>query len=74
VLVSWDQQLMLDRLSELGDRYQREVEELRETTPASPVPLAGVPEPHEWLLLGLVVALLIYLGSTKRDAVPVAER
>jgi hypothetical protein len=33
------------------------------------VPLAGVPEPHEWLLLGLVVALLIYLGSTKRDAV-----
>jgi len=69
VLVSWDQQLMLDRLSELGDRYQREVEELRETTPASPVPLAGVPEPHEWLLLGLVVALLIYLGFTKRDAV-----
>jgi putative PEP-CTERM system integral membrane protein len=69
VLVSWDQQLMLDQLSELGDRYQREVEELRETTPSSPVPLAGVPEPHEWLLLGLVVALLVYLGLTKRAEV-----
>lgn len=66
VLVSGDQQAMLDRLSGRGDRYQREVEELRETTPGAPVPLAGVPEPHEWLLLGLVVALLVYLGLTKR--------
>lgn len=69
VLVSRDQQAMLDRLSGRGDRYQREVEELRETTPGSPVPLAGVPEPHEWLLLGLVVALLVYLGLTKRERV-----
>jgi len=34
--------------------------------PRSPLPLSGVPEPHEWLLLGLAVALLIYLVYTKR--------
>jgi putative PEP-CTERM system integral membrane protein len=66
VLVAADQQRLLDQLSDLDDRYQREVENLGETTPRSPLPLSGVPEPHEWLLLGLAVALLIYLVYTKR--------
>jgi choline-glycine betaine transporter len=30
------------------------------------VPLAGVPEPHEWLLMALVAALLVYISYTKR--------
>jgi hypothetical protein len=55
VLVETQQQRLLDKLSQLEDRYQREVEELGDTTPASPVPLAGVPEPHEYLLMGLAV-------------------
>jgi len=54
------------RLADNSDRYQREVEALAETTPGSPLPLAGVPEPHEWLLLGLGAALLAYMLYTKR--------
>jgi putative PEP-CTERM system integral membrane protein len=66
VLVEADQQRLLDKLSNLDDRYQREVEVLGDTTPNAPVPLAGVPEPHEWLLMALVAALLIYISYTKR--------
>ena len=66
VLVDARQQQLLNQLSELGDRYQREVEELGDTTPSVTTPLTGVPEPHEWLLLGLVAALLIYLAYTRR--------
>ena len=65
VLVADNQQVLLEQLSELDDRYQREVETLSDTTPRSPLPLSGVPEPHEWLLLGLAAALLIYIGYTK---------
>ena len=66
VLVEASQQRMLNNLSDLDDRYQREVEALGDTTPKSPVPLAGVPEPHEWLLMALVAALLVYISYTKR--------
>jgi putative PEP-CTERM system integral membrane protein len=66
VLVNAQQQQLLDRLSNLQDRYEREVESLGETAPASPVPLAGVPEPHEWLLMGLAAAILVYYVYTKR--------
>ncbi len=65
VLVEARQQQLLDQLSDLEDRYQREVEELGDTTPSVTTPLTGVPEPHEWLLLGLAAALLIYLAYTK---------
>jgi putative PEP-CTERM system integral membrane protein len=65
VLVTSNQQVLLEQLSDLEDRYLREVETLGDTTPSSPIPLSGVPEPHEWLLLGLAAALLIYLGYTK---------
>ena len=66
VLVEVNQQRLLDKLSDLDDRYQREVEALGDTTPNSPVPLAGVPEPHEWPLMALVAALLVYISYTKR--------
>jgi putative PEP-CTERM system integral membrane protein len=67
VLVDAQQQAMLDRLSQQSDRYAREFEALGETTPGTPPPLVGVPEPHEWLLLGLAAALLIYLAYTRRE-------
>ncbi len=66
VLVEASQQRLLDKLSNLDDRYQREVESLGDTTPKAPVPLTGVPEPHEWLLMALVAALLIYASYKKR--------
>jgi putative PEP-CTERM system integral membrane protein len=66
VLVDFLQQDLLNRFNQMEDRYEREVEALGETAPASPVPLAGVPEPHEWLLMGLAAAILIYYVYTKR--------
>jgi putative PEP-CTERM system integral membrane protein len=68
VLVEADQQQLLDKLSGLEDRYQREVESLGDTTPAIATPLAfaGVPEPQEWLLMGLAAAMLAYAVLVRR--------
>ena len=68
VLVAADQQQLLDKLSGLDDRYQREVESLGNTTPAvaSPLAFAGVPEPQEWLLMGLAAATLVYAVLIRR--------
>jgi hypothetical protein len=66
VLVEASQQQLLDKLANLEDRYQREVESLGDTAPSTPLPLAGVPEPHEWLLMGLAAGMLVYLVYTKR--------
>ena len=68
VLVTPEQQRLLDQLEQLSDRFEREFEELKDTTPATQTPLTGVPEPEEWLLLSLVAALLIWYASRKRLA------
>jgi putative PEP-CTERM system integral membrane protein len=66
VLVNTQQQLLMDQLAQLDDRFNREVEAIGETKPVTPLPLTGVPEPQEWLLLGIAALLLVYLGYTKR--------
>jgi len=71
VLVDIFQQDLLNRLSNLEDTFDREVESLGETTPTSPVPLADVPELHEWLLMGLAAAILAYYVYAKRKPAPV---
>ena len=68
VLVNLEQQSLLKHLEEGSDRFEREFEELKETTPSTQLPLAGVPEPHEWLLIGLAGALLLYYGYTRRKS------
>jgi putative PEP-CTERM system integral membrane protein len=65
VLVTVPQKDLLERLSELDDRYQREVEALGETTPATQTPLTGVPEPEEWLLIGLALAMAAYVWLSR---------
>jgi hypothetical protein len=74
VLVTEQQERMLERLSDESDRYQREVEGLGHTTPGSPLPLVGVPEPQEWLLLALAAALLVYLSYRQRRPVLVRKQ
>jgi hypothetical protein len=68
VLVNFEQQHLLDHLAEGSDRYQREFEELGDTLPSTTTPLTGVPEPHEWLLIGLAVIMLLLYASRKRLA------
>jgi len=65
VLVTNQQQARLDKLEEQGNRYEREAEEIGETTP-SPLEVTGVPEPHEWLLILLGVAMLGWYAWQKR--------
>jgi len=68
VLVNDDQRRLLEAMEKQGDRFEREVEAVGETTPAVQTPLTGVPEPEEWLLIGLAVALLIWYASRRRFA------
>jgi putative PEP-CTERM system integral membrane protein len=65
VLVTERQEDLLEQLSGLDDRYQREVESLGETSPSTQLPLAGVPEPEEWLLMGLALAFAGYVWVTR---------
>jgi putative PEP-CTERM system integral membrane protein len=65
VLVNERQQTALENLEKQADRFTREVEPLAGT------PLVGVPEPEEWLLIGmagLVLAWYVYRSRTQRTA------
>jgi putative PEP-CTERM system integral membrane protein len=68
VLVNYQQQQILEHLEQEADRYDREVEDLGDTTPATQTPLTGVPEPEEWLLMGMAVILLLWVASSRRLA------
>jgi len=72
VLVSRAQQSRLDQLEQRADRFEREFEAMGETTPPPPTPLAGVPEPHEWILLGLAAVMLVYYARSRQN--PMAQR
>lgn len=58
VLVNQAQRRQLAEDSSQADRFEREYEEAAETTAPEQPPLTGVPEPEEWLLLGLAAAFL----------------
>lgn len=64
VLVNDRQQQALDDAEAASDRFDREVESGEETLqqPHDPLAVAGVPEPEEWMLLGLVAIGLSILG------------
>jgi putative PEP-CTERM system integral membrane protein len=63
VLVDARQKRLLDKLSNQGDRFERELEQIGETTP---VTVTGVPEPHEWLLIGLALLILAWFVKVNR--------
>jgi putative PEP-CTERM system integral membrane protein len=65
VLVNFEQRQMLERLEQMDDRFEREYEGVGNTLPPVQGPLSGVPEPHEWLLLGLAAVFLLYYMRSK---------
>lgn len=58
VLINQQQQDRLDELENQDDRFDRELEGVGETDENMLV--TAVPEPEEWLLIFLVIAILIY--------------
>ncbi len=68
VFVNQRQEDLLKRLAEQVDRFQREIEQVGETVPASPFAATGVPEPEEWLLIVVAAAMLLwYARRVRRD-------
>ncbi len=66
VLVDARQQQELNRLEKGADRYEREIEPVGETLPPSNPLVTGVPEPEEWLLMGVAAAVLGWLWWKSR--------
>ncbi|HSH02990.1 MAG TPA: TIGR02921 family PEP-CTERM protein [Anaerolineae bacterium] len=62
VLVTTAQERLLDQLEQGDDRFDREHDAVGET---NSMPLNGVPEPHEWLLL--IVSLGLGIWYWRRD-------
>ena len=67
VLVNEQHQSRLERLLGQDDRYQREVETIADTAQTTAFAVTGVPEPEEWLLLGLVVIFLGYIAWRRQN-------
>ena len=63
VLVTERQQRLLDEMEAEDDRFEREYEEIGETNQLT---VTGVPEPEEWLLIGLAAAMLVWYIATSR--------
>ena len=71
VLVNRQQEYRLETLEKQGDRFDRELEELGDTTgvdPFAPPSVTGVPEPEEWLLIAVASILIVYVLVTRRQA------
>ena len=68
VLVDDRQRAALAEASAAADRFDREHEAIGETTPPSPLDVTGVPEPEEWLLIGLGVLILVWRYRSGRPA------
>ncbi len=62
VLVNDRQKEALKKAEAEADRFDREVESGDETatSPSNPFNVSGTPEPHEWILIGLVFLMLAY--------------
>lgn len=60
VLVNDQQRQLLKQLEQRGDRFDREVEEVGDTTAQNPFTVTGVPEPQEWLLIAIGAVLVVW--------------
>lgn len=67
VLVEARQERLLERLKNRDDRFEREYEDVGETEQLPPMNVTGVPEPEEWLLIGLAAGMLLRYLYTRRS-------
>ncbi|MDJ0717393.1 MAG: TIGR02921 family PEP-CTERM protein [Prochloraceae cyanobacterium] len=72
VLVNDEQRKMLKEAEAASDRFDREVETGVENLnqPFSPTEVSGVPEPEEWMLLGIVAIGLIVVYRLRKGSLP----
>lgn len=71
VLVNDQQREALKRAEAQSDRFKREVESGQEelSQPFNPFTVSAVPEPEEWMLLGMVAIALLFIIRRKRITV-----
>lgn len=70
VLVDDRQRSLLQKLEAQFDRFDREVENIGDTSRVNPNIITGVPEPQEWLLMALAVLASGYLYWRKLAVKP----
>jgi hypothetical protein len=71
VLVNDQQREALKRAEAQSDRFKREVESGQEelSQPFNPFTVSAVPEPEEWMLIGMVAIALLFIIRRKRITV-----
>ncbi|HEY9603151.1 MAG TPA: TIGR02921 family PEP-CTERM protein, partial [Allocoleopsis sp.] len=71
VLVNDQQRQALKQAEQKSDRFNREVENGNEqlTQPNNPFNVSGVPEPEEWMLMGLIAIALLFISKRQQQAV-----
>jgi putative PEP-CTERM system integral membrane protein len=71
VLVNDQQREALKRAESQSDRFKREVESGKEqlTQPFNPFTVSAVPEPEEWMLIGMVAIALLFIARRQRITV-----
>ena len=71
VLVNDQQREALKKAEQQSDRFDRKVENGNEqlTQPFNPLNVSGVPEPEEWMLLGMVAIALVFISRRQQRAV-----
>ncbi len=68
VLVNDQQREALKKAEQQSDRFNRKVESGNEqlTQPSNPLQVSGVPEPEEWMLMGMVAIALVFISRRQR--------
>ncbi|NET07335.1 MAG: TIGR02921 family PEP-CTERM protein [Symploca sp. SIO2B6] len=68
VLVNERQKEALKRAEAASDRFDREVESGKEqlSKPFDPLTVSGVPEPEEWMLMGITAVALLFIVRRQR--------
>jgi putative PEP-CTERM system integral membrane protein len=71
VLVNDRQREALKKAEQQSDRFERKVETGKEqlTKPSNLFNVSGVPEPEEWMLLGIIAIALLLIVRRQRSTV-----